>query len=60
MAAASTHTYAVEAVDAKGVTSAAKDLLLVEDHGDPALDGPNAKGFQYGWDAYTVSGAPQS
>jgi hypothetical protein len=37
-----------------------QDLLLVDDHGNPATDGPNAKGFQYDWDAYTVSGAPQS
>lgn len=37
-----------------------QDLLLVDDHGNPAGDGPNAKGFQYDWDAYTVSGAPQS
>jgi hypothetical protein len=37
-----------------------QDLLLVDDHGNPASDGPNAKGFQYDWDAYSVSGAPQS
>jgi fibronectin type 3 domain-containing protein len=37
-----------------------QSLLLVDDHGNPATDGPNAKGFLYDWDAYTVSGAPQS
>lgn len=35
-----------------------QDLLLVDDHGNPSADGPNAKGFLYDWDAYTVSGAP--
>ncbi|WP_370373650.1 fibronectin type III domain-containing protein [Catenulispora sp. GP43] len=34
--------------------------ILVDDHGNPATDGPNAKGFLYDWDAYTVSGAPNS
>ncbi|WP_194916221.1 fibronectin type III domain-containing protein [Catenulispora rubra] len=34
--------------------------ILVDDHGSPATDGPNAKGFLYDWDAYTVSGAPNS
>ena len=37
-----------------------QDQLLVDDHGDPATDGPNAKGFLYDWDAYTVAGAPSS
>ena len=37
-----------------------QDLLLVDDHGNPASDGPNAKGFQYDWDAYEAAGAPQS
>ncbi|MEZ0113408.1 fibronectin type 3 domain-containing protein [Catenulispora sp. EB89] len=37
-----------------------QDLLLVDDHGDPATDGPNAKGFLYDWDGYTVAGAPNS
>jgi hypothetical protein len=35
-----------------------QDLLLVDDHGNPSTDGPDAKGFLYDWDAYTVSGAP--
>jgi hypothetical protein len=34
--------------------------ILVDDHGNPSADGPNVKGFLYDWDAYTVSGAPQS
>jgi chitodextrinase len=34
--------------------------ILVDDHGNPATDGPNAKGFLYDWDGYTVSGAPAS
>jgi chitodextrinase len=34
--------------------------ILVDDHGNPATDGPNVKGFLYDWDAYSVSGAPQS
>jgi hypothetical protein len=34
--------------------------ILVDDHGTPASDGPNAKGFLYDFDAYTVVGNPQS
>ena len=34
--------------------------ILVDDHGNPTTDGPNVKGFLYDWDAYSVSGAPQS
>jgi hypothetical protein len=34
--------------------------ILVDDHGTPASDGPNAKGFRYDFDAYTVVGNPQS
>jgi hypothetical protein len=37
-----------------------QNLLLVDDHGNPAVDGPNAKGFLYDWDAYLAAGAPQS
>jgi hypothetical protein len=28
--------------------------ILVDDHGDPATDGPNVKGYQYDLDAYNV------
>ena len=34
--------------------------ILVDDHGNPSADGPNVKGVLSDWDAYTVSGAPQS
>ena len=34
--------------------------ILVDDHGNPAADGPNAKGFRYDWDAYNAAGQPQS
>ena len=34
--------------------------ILVDDHGNPAGDGPNVKGFLYDWDAYSVAGNPQS
>lgn len=37
-----------------------QNQLLVDDHGDPATDGPNVKGFLYDWDAYTVAGTPAS
>ena len=37
-----------------------QNLLLVDDHGNPATDGPNVKGFLYDWDAYTVAGTPGS
>ncbi|MEZ0070468.1 fibronectin type 3 domain-containing protein [Streptacidiphilus sp. MAP12-20] len=34
--------------------------ILVDDHGNPSADGPNAKGFLYDWDAYANVGGPQS
>jgi hypothetical protein len=34
--------------------------ILVDDHGNPAADGPNVKGFLYDFDAYTVVGNPLS
>jgi hypothetical protein len=34
--------------------------LLVDDHGDPATDGPNVKGYQYDHDAYTAIVSTQS
>jgi hypothetical protein len=37
-----------------------QNQLLVDDHGNPATDGPNVKGFLYDWDAYTVAGTPGS
>jgi hypothetical protein len=37
-----------------------QSMLLVDDHGNPASDGPNVKGFLYDWDAYMVCGAAQS
>jgi len=37
-----------------------QNQLLVDDHGNPASDGPNTKGFLYDWDAYTVAGTPGS
>jgi hypothetical protein len=33
--------------------------ILVDDHGDPATDGPNVKGYQYDLDAYNVLVATQ-
>ena len=33
--------------------------ILVDDHGDPATDGPNVKGYQYDHDAYTAIVTPQ-
>jgi fibronectin type 3 domain-containing protein len=36
-----------------------QNALLVDDHGDPASDGPNAKGYQYDLDAYNVLVATQ-
>jgi hypothetical protein len=68
LAAASTETqYHIGTLDLKykldhGYISQAlnQSMLLVDDHGNPATDGPNVKGFLYDWDAYTVSGAPQS
>ena len=37
-----------------------ENQLLVDDKGNPSTDGPDVKGFWYDWDAYTVSGVPQS
>jgi hypothetical protein len=37
-----------------------QNLLLVDDHGDPATDGPNAKGYQWDLDAYNNIVVPQS
>jgi fibronectin type 3 domain-containing protein len=33
--------------------------VLTDDHGDPATDGPNVKGYQYDLDGYNVIVAPQ-
>jgi hypothetical protein len=35
-----------------------QNQLLVDDHGNPATDGPNIKGFLYDWDAYVANGNP--
>jgi Cellulose binding domain len=37
-----------------------QDGILVNDAGDPASDGPAAKGYQYDLDAYNAFAAPQS
>jgi hypothetical protein len=37
-----------------------QNQLLVDDHGDPATDGPNVKGYQYDHDAYSAIVATQS
>jgi hypothetical protein len=68
LAAASTETqYHIGTLDLKykldhGYISQAlnQNMLLIDDHGNPASDGPNAKGFLYDWDAYTICGDPQS
>ncbi|GAB2699895.1 glycosyl hydrolase family 8 [Kitasatospora kifunensis] len=36
-----------------------QDNILVDDHGDPSSDGPNAKGYQYDHDAYDAVVATQ-
>lgn len=37
-----------------------QDNILVDDHGNPASDGPNSKGFLYDWDGYTNAGNSQN
>jgi len=34
--------------------------ILVDDHGNPAGDGPDVKGFRYDWDAYVNAGHSQN
>ena len=40
--------------------AASQTAVLVDDHGNPSSDGPNAKGFAYDDDAYDALVATQS